>query len=212
MFRVGNVIQAPDSCLITTEYNGPRVAKFFINSDGIEKVAKLHGFIQGVSLTHDGNSVIFCCNETKDDSKKHKSNAQLLLTNHSLEIKMQVNVNSGGDIIRYAAQKSNGDFIAMTSGKCFILSSVGCIKSTYNFYGQVHSACLDKKDNLLILREEEQSNAVSLYDSKFEVLKDLFRFTKEPKKRHANCCMTLGGQDSIWVGFSDRVQSIKYTF
>ena len=71
MFRVGNVIQAPDSCLITTEYNSPRIAKVFIYSDGIEKVAKLYGFVQGVSLTPDGNSVIFCCNETKDDSKKH---------------------------------------------------------------------------------------------------------------------------------------------
>ena len=122
---------------------------------------------------------------------------------------MQLNINTSGDVIKYAVQKSNGDFIAATTKRCFILSSIGCVKSSFNFVGTMHGTCLDRRDNFIIVRDNEGSKIVTLLDSKLEERKDLITLT-ETSHVNAKYCMTIDEQGDVWLSYGNTIQCIRY--
>ena len=208
-FRIGSLIQTADGTIVATEFNGTRAATFRLWTDAIA-IKILNGFVQGVSATRDGACLIFCCSDTKTANKKHAVNGHISITNLSLEVQMQLNINTSGDEIKYAVQKSNGDFIAATTKTYFILSSLGCVKSSFNFVGTMHGTCLDRRNNFIIVRDNEGSKIVTLLDSKLEERKDLLTLTETPNV-NAKYCMTIDEQGDIWLSYGNTIQCIRYT-
>ena len=208
-FRIGSLQQTTDSTLVATEFSGSRAATFRLWTDVIA-MKSLNGFVQGVSATRDGTCLIFCCSDTKTANKKHAVNGHISITNLSLEVQMQLNINTSGYVIKYAVQKSNGDFIAATTKTCFILSSLGCVKSSFNFVGTMHGACLDRQNNFIIVRDNDGSKVVTVLDSKLEGRKDLITLT-ETLNVNAKYSMAIDEQGDVWLSYGNTIQCIRYT-
>ena len=170
----------------------------------------LSGLAQSVSTTRDGTCLLFCCSDTKAAKKNHAMNGHILITNLAIEVHMQLNVSTCGDILRFCFQKSNGDFIAATSRTCFILSSIGQVKSSFYFVGAIHGACIDKRDNFIIVRDEAGSKIVTLLDSNLEGRKDLIKLTDNPLGVNVRFCMAVDDQGDMWVGYGNTIQCIRY--
>ena len=189
------------------------MAKFCMISETVA-VRKFDAFVSGVSLTGDETSVIWCCNDVKAESKDNKSrkgNGKIIITDADLDIQVQINIKCGGEVLRYAVQKRNGDFVAVTTKTCYILSSLGIMKSSYSCGELIHAVCVDKQNNFLILHGENEQITLSVYDSSFVSSKDVCSFTCN-LPGNMKCNMALDNGGSLWVGFNDRIECIKYTF
>ena len=173
------------------------------------KIKNMHCFVQGVSFTRDRTCIVLCCSDTKFGNKKQSMNGHIVITNLSLEIQMQMNINTGGDIVKHAVQKSNGDFIAITTKTCVTMSSTGCVKSSFDFGGTVQGACADLRDNLIVVLDLNGSKIVTFYDPKLEGKKDLITLTENPNVNAR--CMIVDDQGDVWIGYDNNVQCVRYT-
>ena len=110
-------------------------------------------------------------------------NGHIVITNLSLAVQMQLNINTSEDVIKYTVQKSNGDFIAAA----FILSSLDRVKSSFHFVGMMHGACKDRRDKFVIVRDKDGLKV----DSKLEGSKDLKTLTETSNFNAKYCIVYL---------------------
>ena len=184
----------------------------------IDEVRRVGVFVNGISRTADKTGIIWCCNvtnkevTTKSNAKRPQNfNGKFIITNEDLDELVQINIKSGGEVLRYANEKRDGDFVVMSSKSCFTLSRTGVVKSRYTFDYFVRGICINKQDNVLVLHGEDDSIRLSIHDSIFASSKEVYSFGGTLPKSKI-CCMTLDASDSLWVGAGDKIMCIKYTF
>ena len=188
----------------------------------IVEVRRVGVFVNGISRTADKTGIIWSCNvtnkeiTTKSNAKRgakspQNFNGKLIITNEDLDELVQINIKSGGEVLRYATEERDGDFVVMSSKSCFVLSRIGTVKSTYTFDYFVRGICINKQDNVLVLHGEDDSIRLSIHDSNFASSKEVYSFGSSLPTSKI-CCMTLDAKDSLWVGAGDKIMCIKYTF
>lgn len=207
--RTEDVVQQSDGSLITTKYRGQRLTKFWLEGNYVDK-NKTQSYTLGISLTRDGNNIILCCSDIWEEGKRKLANSRLLIMSPVLEVQQELRVPSGCEIVRRACQNRNGDFVAITSRRCFVLGRTGALKYIYKFKGRVHSVCTDKYGNIIILHEESGTKRISLYNASMIWIKGLCTLVYASAEE-TTCALTMGGSGLLWVTSRNRIGCIKYT-
>ena len=202
------MVQLRDGSIAISKFNGRRVAKFWLEGNYVNNIS-VDGFTHGLALAHDENDIILCCNDTEEDRTKGTVNSRLVIMDQALHIQRQLMVPSGREVVRRACQNRNGDFVAITSKRCFVLSRLGVLKLIYKFNGIVHSVCTDKHGNIIILHEERSTKMASMYDANLVFVKCLFTFP-HTYAENKTASMTLGRNGCLWISLYDKVGCVKY--
>ena len=202
------MVQLADGSILITKYRGKRVAKFWLEGNYVDN-NKIEGYTMGVALTYDSNHMILCCNDILEDTRNKQANARLLIMNPTLAIQALLKIPSGGEIVRRACQNRNGDFVAVTAKRCFVVTNTGVLKFIYKLHGIIYSVCTDKYGNIILLHEMEAVKLVSLFDANLNRLKGLCKFRYESPEA-IKCSMAQDNDGCLWISVLDRIGRIQY--
>ena len=207
--RVEDVVQLNDGSLMTTNYRGQRLTKFWLEGNYVDN-SKTQAYTLGISITRDGNRMIVCCSDIREERKRKLANSRMLIMSPTREVQQELRVPSGREVVRRACQNRNGDFVAITSSRCFILGQTGELKYIYKFKGRVHSVCTDKYGNIIIVHEESGTKRISLYNASMIWIKGLCTLVYASAEE-TTCSLTMGANGLLWVTSRNRIGCIKYT-